>query len=61
VALLTQAGCPFALAFVAAGGCVSRRLDSGYPALRVSHHYLAFVTLAFTTLVISSCSATSNG
>ena len=23
----------------------------GYPALRVQHHYLAFVTLAFTTLV----------
>ena len=23
----------------------------GYPALRVQHHYLAFVTLAFSTLV----------
>ena len=52
VALLTPVGCPFALAFVAAGvlgfaiGWVL-----GYPALRVQHHYLAFVTLAFTTLV----------
>jgi len=52
VALLTQAGCPFALAFVAAGGlCFAIGWILGYPALRVSHHYLAFVTLAFTTLV----------
>jgi branched-chain amino acid transport system permease protein len=52
VALLTQAGCPFALAFVAAGGlCFSIGWILGYPALRVQHHYLAFVTLAFTTLV----------
>jgi branched-chain amino acid transport system permease protein len=52
VALLTQAGCPFALAFVTAGGlCFAIGWILGYPALRVQHHYLAFVTLAFTTLV----------
>lgn len=52
VALLTQAGCPYPVAFVAAGllcFCVGWVL--GYPALRVQHHYLAFVTLAFSTLV----------
>jgi branched-chain amino acid transport system permease protein len=52
VALLTKAGCPFALAFVAAGAlCFAVGWLLGYPALRVQHHYLAFVTLAFTTLV----------
>jgi branched-chain amino acid transport system permease protein len=52
VAILTQAGCPFALAFVAAGAlCFAIGWALGYPALRVQHHYLAFVTLAFTTLV----------
>jgi branched-chain amino acid transport system permease protein len=52
VALLTKAGCPFALAFVAAGAlCFAIGWVLGYPALRVQHHYLAFVTLAFTTLV----------
>src|SRR5215469_8583282 len=52
VALLTQAGYPFALAFVTAGGlCFAIGWILGYPALRVQHHYLAFVTLAFTTLV----------
>jgi branched-chain amino acid transport system permease protein len=52
VALLTQAGCPFALAFVGAGIlCFAIGWLLGYPALRVQHHYLAFVTLAFTTLV----------
>jgi len=52
VALLTQAGYPFALAFVAAGLlCFLIGWLLGYPALRVQHHYLAFVTLAFTTLV----------
>jgi branched-chain amino acid transport system permease protein len=52
VALLTQAGCPFALAFLAAGVlCFAIGWMLGYPALRVAHHYLAFVTLAFTTLV----------
>ena len=51
-ALLMQVGWPFALAFIAAGAlsfAVGWLL--GYPALRVQHHYLAFVTLAFTTLV----------
>ena len=51
-ALLTQAGCPFALAFIAAGVLTfAIGWVLGYPALRVQHHYLAFVTLAFTTLV----------
>jgi branched-chain amino acid transport system permease protein len=52
VALLTPAGMPFFAAFVAAGLlCFSIGWLLGYPALRVQHHYLAFVTLAFTTLV----------
>jgi branched-chain amino acid transport system permease protein len=52
VALLTQAGCPFAPALVAAAVlCFVIGWVLGYPALRVQHHYLAFVTLAFTTLV----------
>jgi branched-chain amino acid transport system permease protein len=52
VALLTQAGCPYPVAFVAAGVlCFAIGWVLGYPALRVQHHYLAFVTLAFTTLV----------
>src|SRR5260370_7830854 len=51
VALLTQAGCPFALAFVAAGAlCFAVGWILGYPALRVAHHYLPFVTLAFPPL-----------
>ena len=52
VALLTQAGCPYPAAFACAGGlCFGIGWMLGYPALRVQHHYLAFVTLAFTTLV----------
>jgi branched-chain amino acid transport system permease protein len=52
VALLTRAGCPYAVAFAAAGTlCFAVGWLLGYPALRVQHHYLAFVTLAFTTLV----------
>jgi len=51
-ALLTTRGWPFAsayaLAFVA---CFAIGWALGYPALRVQHHYLAFVTLAFNTLV----------
>jgi branched-chain amino acid transport system permease protein len=51
-ALMTQAGVPYPLAFVAAGAlCFAIGWILGYPALRVQHHYLAFVTLAFTTLV----------
>jgi len=52
VALLTPLGAPFPIAFVAAGLlCFAIGWVLGYPALRVQHHYLAFVTLAFTTLV----------
>ena len=51
-ALLMQAGLHFVPAFVAAGVlCFAIGWVLGYPALRVQHHYLAFVTLAFTTLV----------
>jgi branched-chain amino acid transport system permease protein len=51
-ALLMQQGVPFPLAFLAAGGLgFAIGWVLGYPALRVQHHYLAFVTLAFTTLV----------
>jgi branched-chain amino acid transport system permease protein len=51
-ALLTTHGWPFWSTFVLAGvaGFVVGWL-LGYPALRVQHHYLAFVTLAFNTLV----------
>ena len=51
-ALLMHAGVPYPIAFIAAGllcFCIGWVL--GYPALRVQHHYLAFVTLAFTALV----------
>ncbi len=52
LALMTQAGVPYPLAFIAAGLlCFAIGWLLGYPALRVRHHYLAFVTLAFTTLV----------
>jgi branched-chain amino acid transport system permease protein len=52
VALLTLAGVPFIFAFIAAGA-LSFAIGwlLGYPALRVQHHYLAFVTLAFNTIV----------
>lgn len=51
-ALLLQAGWNFLPAFFAAGIlCFAIGWLLGYPALRVQHHYLAFVTLAFTTLV----------
>lgn len=52
VALLQPLGVPFALGFAVAG-LISFGVGwlLGYPALRVQHHYLAFVTLAFTTLV----------
>jgi len=52
VALLGPLGVPFPLAFLAGGIlCFLIGWVLGYPALRVQHHYLAFVTLAFTTLV----------
>jgi len=51
-ALLTTHGWPFVVPFLAAGlSCFAIGWLLGYPALRVQHHYLAFVTLAFTTLV----------
>ncbi|HWK44573.1 MAG TPA: branched-chain amino acid ABC transporter permease [Stellaceae bacterium] len=51
-ALLTTHGVPWIGALVASGG-LSFAIGwlLGYPALRVQHHYLAFVTLAFNTLV----------
>jgi branched-chain amino acid transport system permease protein len=50
-ALLVPAGWPFWSAFFLAGLlCFAVGWLLGYPALRVQHHYLAFVTLAFTTL-----------
>ena len=52
MALLLQVGVPFVLAFLCAGIlCFAIGWLLGYPALRVQHHYLAFVTLAFNTLV----------
>lgn len=51
-ALLTGAGLPFPLALLAAVAlCFAIGWLLGYPALRVQHHYLAFVTLSFSTLV----------
>jgi branched-chain amino acid transport system permease protein len=52
VALLVPLGVPYPIAFAGAGLlCFAIGWLLGYPALRVQHHYLAFVTLAFTTLV----------
>jgi branched-chain amino acid transport system permease protein len=51
-ALLAQSGWPYPIAFLAAGALAfGIGWGLGYPALRVQHHYLAFVTLAFSTLV----------
>jgi branched-chain amino acid transport system permease protein len=51
-AILTKAGYPLPVAYLLAFvSCFSIGWILGYPALRVEHHYLAFVTLAFTTLV----------
>lgn len=52
VALMTGAGVPYPVAFLCAGALAfGIGWCLGYPALRVQHHFLAFVTLAFTTLV----------
>jgi branched-chain amino acid transport system permease protein len=52
VALLGQQGWSYPLCFLLAGAlCFGIGWILGYPALRVQHHYLAFVTLAFSTLV----------
>ena len=52
VAIMTSDGMPFVVAAIAAVvlSFVTGWL-LGYPALRVQHHYLAFVTLAFSTLM----------
>lgn len=51
-ALLTMAGVHWGIAAPAAAAvCFVLGLLLGYPALRVQHHFLAFITLAFTTLV----------
>jgi branched-chain amino acid transport system permease protein len=51
-ALLTTKGWPFWSGFALSGlACFAVGWLLGYPALRVQHHYLAFVTLAFNTLV----------
>ncbi len=51
-ALLTTAGVSFWLALpLAAVVCFAIGIVLGFPALRVQHHYLAFVTLAFNALV----------
>jgi branched-chain amino acid transport system permease protein len=51
-ALMTKAGLPFALAFLASGALAFVvGLLIGFPALRVQKHYLAFVTLAFAVFV----------
>ena len=50
-ALLTTAGFPYILALIVAVVlCFAVGWLLGFPALRVQHHYLAFVTLAFSTL-----------
>ncbi|HMK79271.1 MAG TPA: branched-chain amino acid ABC transporter permease [Xanthobacteraceae bacterium] len=51
-ALITTKGWPLGAAYIVAGvSCFGIGWLLGYPALRVQHHYLAFVTLAFSTLV----------
>jgi branched-chain amino acid transport system permease protein len=52
VAIMTAHGVPYLAAFLVAGLiCFLIGWALGYPALRVQHHYLAFVTLAFSTVV----------
>ena len=51
-ALMTMAGIHWVVAaLVSIAASFGIGLVLGYPALRVQHHFLAFVTLAFTTLV----------
>lgn len=51
-AILTTHGSSYPVAFVLGPLiCLAVGWLLGYPALRVQHHYLAFVTLAFSTLV----------
>ncbi|HEX2555291.1 MAG TPA: branched-chain amino acid ABC transporter permease [Microvirga sp.] len=50
--LTVSAGLPWWSALLVSGGlCFLVGILLGFPALRVQHHYLAFVTLAFATLV----------
>ncbi len=52
-ALLTTNGVSFWIALPAAGVlCTLIGMLIGFPALRVQHHYLAFVTLGFNALVV---------
>ncbi|WP_085033585.1 branched-chain amino acid ABC transporter permease [Ensifer aridi] len=52
-ALMTMAGVPWPIAMVAATVlCFVIGFLLGYPALRVQHHFLAFITLAFNALVV---------
>lgn len=52
-ALITLAGYHWVFGWLAAmGATFVIGLLLGYPALRVQHHFLAFVTLAFNTLVL---------
>jgi branched-chain amino acid transport system permease protein len=51
-AWLTTKGWPFWSTYLLGGvSCFAIGWLLGYPALRVQHHYLAFVTLAFNTLI----------
>jgi branched-chain amino acid transport system permease protein len=51
-AYLTTKGWPFWVTYLFGGvACFAVGWLLGYPALRVQHHYLAFVTLAFNTLI----------
>lgn len=51
-ALMTKAGMPFVLVFLASGvAAFVIGIVLGFPALRVQKHYLAFVTLAFSVFV----------
>jgi len=51
-AYLTTRGWPFWSTYMLSGvSCFIVGWALGYPALRVQHHYLAFVTLAFNTLI----------
>lgn len=50
-AISMTSGWPMSVAFILAGLlCFAIGWLLGYPALRVQHHYLAFVTLSFSTL-----------
>ncbi|MEY9200078.1 branched-chain amino acid transport system permease protein [Sinorhizobium fredii] len=52
-ALMTMAGVPWPAAMIAAMVlCFVIGFLLGYPALRVQHHFLAFITLAFNALVV---------